>query len=62
MMCRLPGASLCAGAPSGPTANCLTMERAMTPTHASSLMMYFFGGRWRLRTSDPSSVNAVLYP
>ena len=21
-----------------------------------------FGGRWRLRTSDPSSVNAVLYP
>ena len=24
--------------------------------------LWVFGGRWRFRTSDPSSVNAVLYP
>jgi hypothetical protein len=27
-----------------------------------SKSLFLFGGRWRFRTSDPSSVNAVLYP
>jgi hypothetical protein len=40
------------------------IEFVHTPSLACGMptMKKVIGGRWRLRTSDPSSVNAVLYP